>query len=184
MLPMIRVRLRVADAWEGLQVAEPGRTHGYRRLVCREALEWQGRVLIVGVHHFQERGRGRMHDHRWPLAVWPFAIGSEDRGAPLYEMPWESWRDESLVARGSMKVRHGDAWAIEQHREVRHAVWSLREHGSINVTDVTQPSARENRLEVVRLGQETAEQMRLQLLPWVNADAAARSGRTPQTSDP
>lgn len=177
MLPLVRARLLVADAWEGLSVEEPGRTHGYQRLVCREALEWQDRVLVVGVHHFRGQGRGRMHDHRWPLAAWPFTIGSEDRRAPLYDMPWESVREGAIVASGLLTVRHGEAWAIEEHTAVRHAVWSHREHGSINVTDMTHPPTRENRLEVARLDEDATDRIRRRLLPWAHdADAPRPDG--------
>jgi hypothetical protein len=170
-LPVIRARLGVAGAFEGMVVHEPGEPTTYTRLVCRQALEWRQRVLMVGIHHFPGSGQGRMHDHRWPLAVWPFALDADNDQLPLYEMPWEHWRDQGKVAQGALSVHHGQAWAIESPREVRHAVHSHRPHGSINVTDVTNPPTRDNRLQVERLDETATESRRRMLLPWARRAA-------------
>ena len=89
---------------------------------------------------------GTMHDHRWPLAVLPFGI--TDSNAPLYEMPWQRCDGERTIAGGTLLVREQTGWAIEDCRAVRHAVRSLRPHLSLNLTDVTDPPTRGNRMSI------------------------------------
>ena len=65
------------------------------------------------------RVKGELHDHRWPIAVLPLDLAG-DRDVPLSEMPWQS-RDG---AHGVLIARSGQPWAIEDCRDVLHAVRS------------------------------------------------------------
>jgi hypothetical protein len=146
-LPMICDKLADPAAWQGIHVTEPELEETYRRIVSREDLVAGPQRLGVAVHLFDHVGyAGRMHDHRWPLAVLPFDLEGR-RDEPLYAMPWEVRRDGAVVERGELLVRSGAPWAIERHDEVFHAVRSLRGHLSIVVSDVTAPAARANRME-------------------------------------
>lgn len=146
-LPKIRAKLGDPAAWDGLRVREPELDAAYLRVNCREELVTRERRLSVAAHLFEQPGyAGRLHDHRWPIAVLPLDLeGRVD--APLYEMPWELRLDGGPAERGSVLVRSGRPWSIERCREVRHAVRSLRPHASIVVADLTQPPARAERTE-------------------------------------
>ena len=138
----IRGKLAEREPWDGIRVIEPESGEAYLRVVCRDLLVTgtPERDYRLAVHEFGGTPfTGRMHDHRWPLAVLALGAGAE----PLYEMPWER---VGTTERGVCVVRPGDAYAIDDCTGVRHAVHSKRPHLSIVLTDVTDPARRENRL--------------------------------------
>lgn len=147
---------RDAD-WAGYLVSEPSGAH-YRRVVCREDLVLQAhpeRSFLVAVHQF-DGFEGGMHDHRWPIAVLPLALDGTP-GVPLYDMAWQRPDGTS----GTVLVRSGAIWAMRC--DERHAVRSRVPHWSLNVSDLTSPPTRENRLGVEPLGAETARALRQQV---------------------
>lgn len=141
-LPLIAQRLREPSAWRGIHVSEPDASDRYDRIVCNDELVLRNELhYSVGVHAFAAGFCGRMHNHRWPLAVFPL-------GGPgvLYEMPWELRDGDRVVRRGQLDVRAGEPWAIESYVEVHHAVVSRAAYFSIVLSDVTKPASRDNRL--------------------------------------
>lgn len=165
--PAIVARLAEPAAWEGWLVREPDADAAYVRLVCVDALVTAQHRLLVGVHLFEQAGfRGRLHDHRWPLAVWPFALGDGPVPAVLYEMPWERHAAGEVVAAGRLLVAPGQAWAIEDHVAVRHAVHSLHPHGSLNLTDVRTAPSRDNRMVVTPMDATAVEAARRRAAAW------------------
>jgi len=146
-VPQITERLADESVWRGIRVLEPDSRHEYTRVVCNDELVAGQSSLLVAVHLFEMDGyAGTLHDHRWPLAVLPFGVAA---GAEtLYEMPWERRDAEQTVASGLLLIHEQQGWAIEDFRNVRHAVRSLRPHLSLSVTDITQPPNRDNRMVV------------------------------------
>jgi hypothetical protein len=145
-LPMIHEKLGEAAAWRGIHVTEPELEETYLRIVSRDDLVAGDVRLGVAVHLFERTGyAGRMHDHRWPIAVMPLDLEGR-AGEPLYAMPWEVRRDDAVVERGELVVRSGAPWAIERCSDVFHAVRSIQSHLSIVVSDVSGPAARANRM--------------------------------------
>lgn len=141
-LPQIRERLKDTSAWQGIRVYEPGLAASYVRVFCADELVTARQVYRVAVHLFEQlHYDGRMHDHRWPLAVLPMDLDGE-RGATVYEMEWQVRSGAS----GMIRVRDREPWAIELHTQVLHRVRTLRPHLSIVLVDVTKPAARESRL--------------------------------------
>lgn len=128
--------------WNGIRVGT-GST-AYLRIEATQRLVSQGRrprEHSVALHLFDTAGNTALHDHRWPIAVLPFAEGVAD-GTPLYEMPWQDGDTQ-----GALLVRSGAPYALERCA-VRHAVRGLRPHMSVTLADVTDPPTRANRLPV------------------------------------
>jgi hypothetical protein len=141
-IDVIVARLDDLAAWRGFRVEGSGGTSD--RLVCVDHLVTtppEPREYLVSLHIFDGTDQGELHDHRWPLAVYPVGEGVPP-GEPLYDMPWLDG-DRS----GTTIVRSGQPYAIERV-SVQHAVRGLRPHISIVLADVTSPPSRENRLAV------------------------------------
>jgi hypothetical protein len=141
-LEVINIRLDNPDAWRGADIADQ-----YIRIEAIDSLVTAGpqrREYAVAVHVFAKPVHGDLHDHRWPFAVYPFAVGLPN-GTPLYEMPWEDGQQS-----GVMTVCSRYPYAIEKCA-VRHAVRGLHPHMSLTVADITDPPTRPNRLTVVPL---------------------------------
>lgn len=160
-LDAIAARLREPGQWRGVQLTSPDTGISYVRLVCKERLVSEGhepRQYAVGAHLFSRIGEpGHLHNHRFPLAVFPFGASGRD---DLYSMSWESRRGSVVVDRGSMMVRAGHAYAIEDCASLFHSVRTLRPHMSINLADVTDPPARQNRLLLAGLDEPETESAR------------------------
>jgi hypothetical protein len=141
-LPVINAHLDDPDSWRGVDLGDQ-----YIRIEAVDSLVAAGpprREYSVAVHLFPKPVQGDLHDHRWPLAVYPFAAGMPD-GTPLYEMPWEHGPKS-----GVMTVFSRCPYAIEECA-VRHAVRGLLPHMSLTVADITEPPTRPNRLVVMPL---------------------------------
>lgn len=144
--PYVLPRLQEREAWAGWWLSEPEGSGGYLRVVCRDELRIENAALVVAVHLFEQPCyRGPLHNHRWPLAVLPFAVAPQST-ARLYAMPWELRDNGACLAAGEFDVQAGAGWAIEDHVRVYHAVRSDTPHGSLNVTDVSRPPSREDRI--------------------------------------
>jgi hypothetical protein len=145
----IVARLADRDAWRCAQVWSDEGDASYLRLVCVDHLRAErapNSEYMVGVHLFDiSPARGALHDHRYPMAVYP--VGQSREHGMLYEMPWESHECDRVV-RGCVEVRAREPYAMERASGLYHAVHSLRPHASISLADVTGPPARENRLTV------------------------------------
>lgn len=118
------------DRWRGFWVGGPT---GYLRMVASRFLvssDMPVRRYAVAVHVFDGAYQGSMHEHRWPIAVYPFGEGAP-RGTVLYEMPWESQESTGWVT-----VKSHQPYALESP-STRHAVWPVRPHMSVVLTDVT-----------------------------------------------
>ena len=158
----IQAKLSEPEQWRGFLLSDPDEGHSYQRLQCLEQLELgSGVQYSIGVHRFDVRKRQTaMHDHRYPFVVLPLPESGQP-GVPLYDMPWEHRRGARVLDAGVIRVRAGDAYAIEDHRNVFHAVRSLRPHASIVMADVSAPPSRENRLKVSALSERATEELRL-----------------------
>jgi hypothetical protein len=151
-LPLLHEKLARPDEWKGFCVTS-GDEPSYRRAVCRDDLVVGSSRFIVGAHLF-ERADEVLHDHRWPLAVLPLAVDGSV-GTALYEQRWQA---AAGTPSGHALVHSGQAWAMER-AEDRHALTSLGPHASINLTDVTGPPLRENRLTVAALSAPDTERV-------------------------
>lgn len=161
-LPGLEQKLRIADAWRGVIVVDPSdRSRMYERVVCQEELRIRSsrpRLLLPALHAF-ELHDGAMHNHRFPFAVLPLSPAHQV-GEVLYEMPWELRDGESCERRKSMIVRSVSPYAIENCLCVWHAVRSVRSHFSVQIADITDPPARENRLVTEPLSAAATEAIR------------------------
>lgn len=143
-----------------MRVQEPDGDAEYFRVVCNDELVAPGRTLLVAIHLFEVSGyAGTMHNHRWPIAVFPFAVEGRPRD-PLYEMPWERREAGQMVAHGNLTVSDGVPWAIEDCAAVHHAVRSRRPHASITVTDVSLPPIRDNRMRIEPMAPADVDRVR------------------------
>ncbi len=161
-LPEVIAKMEEGRCWRGYLLEEPDHGHSYERLECLDHLVvTDSRVeYSVALHRFVAIGSTTaMHDHRWPLAVLPLDPSGQTR-LPLYEMPWEHRTGGRVLDSGVIEVRSGAAWAIEEHREIFHAVRSLRPHFSVVVADVTQGASRENRLHQAALSDQRSDELR------------------------
>jgi len=141
--------------WDGFYITESQskKPFGYFRFTYRGKVcgTTSKRVFVVGIHLFPILGNGAMHNHRFPFAILPFASNGRI-GVPLYEMPWEvrsEGRDE--LPRGNLSVLSGYPYAIERCLNTYHSVNALRTYWSVNVADVTNQAAREDRLTTSEL---------------------------------
>ena len=155
-LPAVRDRLDDNDAWRGFVVSDVERQTSRGRLVCVDRIVDRalGRTYALSAHHFDVVGTTALHDHRYPLAVFAFAVPAtpeEEAGGALYDMPVEVRDGDAVVGRDHVVVGHGDAWAIVDPRRVWHAVLSRRRHGSILLADVTDAPTRGDRLTSKRM---------------------------------
>ncbi len=145
-LPHVLPRLREPAAWAGWWLFERDGGSRYLRVVCRDELRIGATTLVVAIHLFEQAGhRVRMHNHRWPLAVLPFASENYDV-QQIYVMPWERRDGGRTIQAGEFVVVAGGRWAIEDCSGVFHAVHSRIPHGSLNVTDISNSPGREDRL--------------------------------------
>jgi hypothetical protein len=158
-LPEIAVQLCSA-VWSGLDTREPQAPH-----IRRARLEHGSKLVVkakhstyaVAAHLFEDVGHETdLHDHRYPLAVFPFAVDGNGTD-PLYEMQWV---EVSTGAKQTVVVRSGESWAVAQPTQVKHTVKSLRPHASIVLADVTNPPTRAQRLEVDKLLPEEITRVR------------------------
>ncbi len=161
--PRLGSRLRCAEAWKGFRVEDT-----YERVVAVDDVVLGGSRLLVGLHAFPSMSaEGALHDHRWPLAVLPL---SADGAELLYEMPWAA-PDGSA---GLLEVRAGQPYALDDCR-VRHAIRSHAAHLSLNLTDITHPPSRENRLRVEPLPRARVDEIRLRLARALSPASGAAS---------
>ena len=147
-LEMINIHLDDASAWRAIDVADQ-----YIRIETADSMvvsEPERREYSVALHVFPKPVQGDLHDHRWPIAVYPFAPGVPD-GTPLYEMPWELGQQSGVV-----NVCSRYPYALEECA-IRHAVRGLRPHMSLTVADITDPAKRPNRLVIEKLSANVTE---------------------------
>ena len=175
-LPRLEQKLRDAEAWRGVLVVDPsGRSRAYKRVVCQEELllrSSQPRRLLPALHAF-ELHDGGLHNHRFPFAVLPLSP-THRMGEILYEMPWELHADNTCDLQGTVTVRSGNPYAIENCLDVWHAVRSVRPHLSIQMADITDRPAREDRLTTEPLSTADAENIRLAVLDSLLASGLSR----------
>lgn len=163
------------EAWNGFSVVEPDAPDVVRaRLVhiARLRVDATKREYNVSAHLFERIGATTApHDHRYPMAVYPFAAPANAAAAstsaqadePLYAMTWidarggEGTRED---ARNEVLVRAGDVWAIADPRRVRHTVRTLAPHASIILADVTDAPTREDRMITAPLPPEEITRVR------------------------
>lgn len=87
------------------------------------------------------------HDHRYPLAVFPFGDVGTATSDVLYEMPWQRRvPTEGSTVCDVLVVRDSAPWAILDHQHVWHAVHSKPVHFSVLLSDATDPPTRPDRL--------------------------------------
>ncbi len=145
LLPTFAVHLDSA-IWRGLRVSEPDDADVVRSRLSHPAKiedERSNRLYALSAHLFDRDGvETKPHDHRYPLAVFPFALDDDD-ASPLYEM---MWRNSTTGHEQRVHVGPGDMWAIAKPTEIRHTVKSLRPHGSVLIADVTDPPTRPDRM--------------------------------------
>lgn len=133
--------------WNGFTTAEPDNP-GVRRARLQHTARLQvkatGQVFSLAVHLFDAVGEEtRLHDHRYPLAVFPFAAGTRPTDGPLYEMQWV---DRNAGARSVVPVRHGETWAVAHPTRIQHTVRTLQPHASVILADVTAAPTRPDRM--------------------------------------
>lgn len=147
-LPAVALQLREA-IWDGLLLSEPVDERAWRARLehpARLVVASTGRRYSVAANLFRSIGRETApHDHRYPLAVFPFAI-DDDLTSALYEMQWAEGGGSSVVT-----VFPAATWAVAEPSRVRHTVKSLRPHASIVIADVTEAPTRPQRLESQRM---------------------------------
>jgi hypothetical protein len=163
--PVIREKLREPGRWRGFVLADSDDGHSYQRLQCLDQLEviGTGARYSIGVHRFGGGGRPTaLHDHRYPFAVLPLSPSGE-RGALLYEMPWEYRRGPRVLA-GVIQVRDRRPYAIAENRRVFHAVCGVRPHASIVIAETSRRASRPNRLQVSALSAQLSNDLRAVVL--------------------
>lgn len=171
--------------WNGFVIAEPDAPHVSRaRLVhvARLRVKATKREYNVSAHLFESFGvETAPHDHRYPLAVFPFAIDAR-AGGPLYEMQWINTRTQ---ATSRVVVNAGDVWAIAEPLSVRHTVRTLSPHASIILSDVTEPATRDDRMTTSTLPPQEITRVRERVLAALQAHriAAERVGLDLVTHD-
>ena len=128
----------------------------------------------MSAHWFETPGaETALHDHRFPLAVFPFAVDA-DIDAALYEMQWldRDRGDEPVV----VTVSHGACWGVARPQRVLHTVKTLRPHASIVLADVTEAPTRPDRLVSTPLPPQDIARLRERLyarLTWALGDGIA-----------
>ncbi len=154
------VALALCDAtWAGLLVADPDAPEA-----PRARLEHPGRLHVaatqrtwaISAHLFDVVGHETaLHDHRYPLAVFAFAV-DDDATTPLYEMTWAA----GGAAPRRVSVAPGTLWAVARPATMQHTVKSLRPHASIVVADVSAAPTRPQRLSTMPLEPEAITRVR------------------------
>ncbi len=151
--------------WSGLLLAEQEDAEVRRARLehpARLRVAATGRVYSVAANLFEAVGRETvLHDHRFPLAVFPFALDA-DLEAPLYAMQWLDERQGGVAS--VRTVLPGATWAVSAPSKVRHTVRSLRPHASIVIADVTDAPTREQRLAAERLPPKEVTRVRTLVL--------------------
>jgi hypothetical protein len=145
LLPEV-LRQLAMPTWHGFANAEPDDPQAQRARLehaARLNVKGSGRVFAVAVHLFETiGGETRLHDHRYPLAVFPFAAVHAGDG-PLYEM---QWIEQTSSQRSVVPVHNGQLWAVAEPSRIQHTVRSLRPHASVVLSDVTAAATRPARL--------------------------------------
>ena len=155
LLPDILVRLGESSAWLGLRRVGPtGFT--YLRLASTSELH-VGRSAVtrlhVGLHSFEPQSAlNQQHDHRFPIAVYPFSVDSDPR--PLGQM---------VIREGSVErrlwLRSGQPYSLPA-AGVTHAVTPHRPFSSVVLTSVSQGATRASRMEGTPLPEDQADTLR------------------------
>ena len=165
LLPQIAVWLDDPELWRGWLVGSPASGGAYERLNTRALLQCASvddpRRYLVSVHAFEAHW-GAMHDHRYPLAVFPMAVLGE-RGVVLYEMPWERRLWRWPLRSGVVSVRSGEGYAIPAASGLFHAVRSVQPHLSVVLSDESAGPARANRLPTHPLDADRVHVLRRQV---------------------
>ena len=155
-LPAVLARLESGAHWIGLRRVEPQSEFSYLRLASRTELELvgtEGFRFHVGLHAFiPQAERNALHDHRFPLEVYPFAAqeGPEvlgvltvQREGVTREWPLHSGMPYGLPARG-----------------VKHAVHPSRSCYSVVLSTVSASPTRPSRMREEPLTGQQADTLR------------------------
>jgi hypothetical protein len=155
-LPAVLARLESGDHWIGLRRVEPQSEFSYLRLASRTELEFvgtEGFRFHVGLHSFVPQvERNALHDHRFPLEVYPFAAqeGPESLGVMTVlrdgvtqNWPLQSGMPYGLPARG-----------------VKHAIYPSSSFYSVVLSTVSASPTRPSRMREELLTGRQADTLR------------------------